>query len=116
MFSYHNAKIPQDLSFPRSLCFHAMTNLVDGMINMNLAKECNEVKNIILFALLFVSLLSLVGCGNESASIGIIGGADGPTAVFVTSGTNWGNIYGLLGVIVVTILVVFVIYRNKKKK
>ena len=53
---------------------------------------------------------------SKAVSVGVIGGADGPTAVFVTSGTNWVNIYGLLGVIVVTILVVFVIYRNKKKK
>lgn len=28
-------------------------------------------------------LLTLCGCGKESRSIGIIGGADGPTAIFV---------------------------------
>ena len=28
-------------------------------------------------------LLTLGGCGKESRSIGIIGGADGPTAIFI---------------------------------
>ena len=66
----------------------------------------------IIFILLLVLILSLVGCGNEAASIGIIGGADGPTAIFVTSGTNWVSI---LGVIAVAIFVAVLIYRNKKK-
>ena len=30
-----------------------------------------------------ILLLTLCGCGKESRSIGIIGGADGPTAIFV---------------------------------
>ena len=70
------------------------------------------MKYVLIVAVLIVLILSLVGCGNEAASIGIIGGADGPTAVFVTSNTNWLSI---LGVIVVAILVVVLIYRNKKK-
>ena len=65
-----------------------------------------------IFTLVLTFALCLGGCGNEAASIGIIGGADGPTAIFVTSGTNWQSI---LGVIVVAILVVVLIYRNKKK-
>lgn len=27
--------------------------------------------------------------GTEAASIGIIGGADGPTAIFVSGGSSW---------------------------
>ena len=65
-----------------------------------------------IFILLLVLVLPLIGCGNEAASIGIIGGADGPTAIFVTSGANWPSI---LGAIVVAILVAVLIYRNKKK-
>lgn len=38
-----------------------------------------------LLALVLALLMLLGGCG-QSASIGIIGGADGPTAVFVTTG------------------------------
>ena len=71
------------------------------------------MKRGIKFSMLLVLALSLVGCGKEAASIGIIGGADGPTAIFVTSNTNWLSI---LGVIVVAILVAVLIYRNKKKK
>ena len=71
------------------------------------------MKKASIFALLFASALSLVGCGNKAASIGIIGGADGPTAIFVTTGINWMRI---LGVIVVAILAAVIIYRNKKKK
>ncbi len=67
-----------------------------------------------------VSLLALAfcltGCSNEASDIAFIGGADGPTAVFVSSNLNWLDIFGLISVIVVTILVVFIIYRNKKKK
>ena len=42
-----------------------------------------------LFALLLalVMLLSMAACGND-ATIGIIGGADGPTAIFVTDGED----------------------------
>ena len=35
-----------------------------------------------LFSVLIPALL-LTGCGRESASVGIIGGADGPTAILV---------------------------------
>ena len=70
------------------------------------------MKNLLIVAVLIVLLLSLVGCGNEAASIGIIGGADGPTAIFVTSGVNW---LCIIGVIVVAIFVAVLIYRNKKK-
>ena len=77
-------------------------------------KECDSVKRENIFVLLFVLMLSLVGCGNKAASIGIIGGADGPTAIFLTSNVNWVNICSLLGVIAAVILIVLVIRRNKK--
>ena len=70
------------------------------------------MKYVLIVAVLIVLILSLVGCGNEAASIGIIGGADGPTAIFVTSNTNWLSV---LGVMVVAVLVVVLIYRSKKK-
>ena len=69
------------------------------------------MKKVIIVVLLLAFVMCLAGCGNEAASMGIIGGADGPTTIFVTSGTNWLSI---LGVIVVAILVVVLIYRNKK--
>ena len=41
------------------------------------------MKRILVLLLALCMLLSLTACG-DSASIGIIGGADGPTAIFVT--------------------------------
>lgn len=74
------------------------------------------MKKLITSFFIFVSVLYLVGCSKEAASIGIIGGADGPTAIFVTSNVNWLSTCGLVGIIIVTILIVLMIYRNKKKK
>ena len=60
--------------------------------------------------------LFLGGCSNKAASIGIIGGADGPTAIFVTSKANRLSTYGWIGVIIAPILIALIIYLNKKKK
>ena len=46
-------------------------------------------------------------------SIGIIGGADGPTAIFVTSSPGWINFFGLI--IVVLILIPNIIYAIKHR-
>ena len=40
-------------------------------------------KRLAAMLLAMVMLLTLYGCGKESRSIGIIGGADGPTAIFI---------------------------------
>ena len=74
------------------------------------------MKKLIAFVLASVCVLSLIGCSSESASVGIIGGADGPTAIFVASNINWLFVCGFIGIIVVAILVALFIYRNKKKK
>ena len=74
------------------------------------------MKKLIALVLSLVCVLSLIGCSSESASVGIIGGADGPTAIFVTSNINWLYVCGFIGIIVVAILVALFIYRNKKKK
>ena len=60
--------------------------------------------------------LCLTGCSNEASDIAFIGGADGPTAVFVSSNLTWPVICGLIGVIIVAVIVALIIYRNKKKK
>ena len=59
--------------------------------------------------------LCLTGCSNEASDIAFIGGADGPTAVFVSSNLTW-PVISLIGVIIVAVLVALIIYRNKKKK
>ena len=73
------------------------------------------MKKLILFPVLLIIVLCLASCGREAASIGIIGGADGPTAIFVTSNTNWLNIGIFLGAALLIIFVA-IIYHNKKKK
>ena len=67
----------------------------------------------IVSVFLFVIALCLSGCSKEAASIGIIGGADGPTAIFVTSNVNWLNIGIFLAAVIVAILVVVMIRKKK---
>ena len=74
------------------------------------------MKKIMSLALSFVFMMYLSGCSTASASIGVIGGADGPTAIFVTSRINWPYVCGLIGAIAVSVLVIRLIRRNKKKK
>ena len=73
------------------------------------------MKRLAIFLLIFVFVLCLAGCSKEAASIGIIGGADGPTAIFITSNINWLQVCGWIGVMVVAVVVALMIYRNKKK-
>ena len=74
------------------------------------------MKKLSIFVFPLILALYLGGCNNKTASIGIIGGADGPTAMFVASKINWPSVCGLIGVIIVTILVALIIYLNNKKK
>ena len=74
------------------------------------------MKKLMIFVFSLIFALCLGGCNNEAASIGIIGGADGPTAVFVTSSINWLHVCGFLGMIAAAVLVGIFIYHNKKKK
>jgi Na+-transporting methylmalonyl-CoA/oxaloacetate decarboxylase beta subunit len=74
-----------------------------------------------LTALIFsiILVMCLGGCNNEAPSIGIIGGADGPTARVVTSTIIWQSIFGLVAVIIATTVIAVIaviIYLNKKKK
>lgn len=73
------------------------------------------MKKLISLVLFSVIAFCITGCGNSS-SIGIIGGADGPTAIFLSSNINWLGILGLIGATVAVIIAVLIIHRNKKKK
>lgn len=60
-------------------------------------------------------ILFLTGC-QESSSIGIIGGADGPTAIFVASVPSSGWVWALAaGVFAAVVILVTVIIRRKRK-
>ena len=75
------------------------------------------MKKLAAFVFELVCALGLLGCSSESASVGIIGGADGPTAILVTSDIiKWMCVRGFIGIIVVAVLVALFICCNKKKK
>lgn len=49
---------------------------------------------LVMYGPLLIGLIGLFSNGNEAVSIGIIGGADGPTAIYVTKSTapfSWFN-------------------------
>ena len=74
------------------------------------------MKKLLAFVFSLVCVLGLFGCNSESASVGIIGGADGPTAILLTySITKWMYVIGFIG-IVVAVLVALFFYCKKKKK
>ena len=64
-------------------------------------------------ALLALVLSFLTGCAKESASVGVIGGADGPTAIMVSGGSALPMSIIVLGiVIIVAIIVVFITHKK----
>ena len=62
----------------------------------------------------FLFACFLGGCGKEAASVGIIGGADGPNAVFVSTTINWQAVAVLTVVIFLSILAAVIMRRRKK--
>lgn len=73
------------------------------------------MKKLTSLVLLLALAFCLTGCSNEASDIAFIGGADGPTAVFVSSNMDWLTVCGLAGVIIVIVLIA-VIIRSRKKK
>ena len=74
------------------------------------------MKKLIIFISSLILVLCLGGCSKEASSVGIIGGADGPTATFVTSQIQWMSVCKLISAIIVVVLIAVIIYLNKKKK
>lgn len=50
----------------------------------------------------------------DVVEIGIIGGADGPTSIFITSSANWTLIIGV-GAILALMAVGFIVWKKKHK-
>ena len=75
------------------------------------------MKKLVAFVLALICVLGLFGCSSKSASVGIIGGADGPDATLVTSDIiNWMYVRAFIVIIVVAVLVaLFICYKKKKK-
>ena len=75
------------------------------------------MRKLVAFGFALVCVLGLLGCSSESASVGIIGGADGPTAILVTSHIiEWMYARAFIVIIVVAVLIALFIYCKKKKK
>lgn len=74
------------------------------------------MKKLMVLISSIILVMCLGGCNNEASSIGIIGGADGPTATFLTFQIRWMSVCKLISVILVVILIAVLIYLNKKKK
>ena len=68
---------------------------------------------VLIFLLPFI--INAVSSFNHSSSIGIIGGADGPTSIIVTS-APYAWIFPALTVIVPVALIVISVYLLKKSK
>ena len=64
------------------------------------------------FTLLALVLSFLTGCAKESASIGVIGGADGPTSVMVAGPVLPMGLVVLGVVVIVAIIIVFVTHKK----
>ncbi len=66
------------------------------------------------FMLMLTAIMSmlLTGCNREASSVGVIGGADGPTAVFV-SGPAW-VLPAIIAAVVVGIFLLVYLLVNKK--
>ena len=65
-----------------------------------------------VFTLLALVLSFLTGCAKESASIGVIGGADGPTSVMVSGPVLPMGLVVLGVVVIVAIIIVFVTHKK----
>lgn len=50
----------------------------------------------------------------DAVELGIIGGADGPTSIYITSSVNWALIIGV-GAIIVLMAVGFSVWKKKHK-
>ena len=74
------------------------------------------MKKLVAFVFELVCVLGLLGCSSESASVGIIGGADGTTAILVTRSIVKWMYARIFIVIIVAVLVALFIYCKKKKK
>ncbi len=57
---------------------------------------------------------SVINCVSSSDSIGIIGGADGPTAIIVSGNIDWFSLI-LSGLLIVGVIVLAVVLSKKKK-
>lgn len=66
------------------------------------------------FALLALVLSFLTGCAKENASVGVIGGADGPTAIMVSQNVPMLPMaLVVLGIVVIAVIIIVFVTHKK---
>lgn len=76
-------------------------------------------KNLPLLLLLILLMLALSACfSQDAASIGIIGGADGPTSIYLAgkSDAQSGDLRSLAIILLLVLFVCVVLFRIRKTK
>lgn len=69
-----------------------------------------------LCGMLAVLTVFLSGCrDSDAAAVGIIGGADGPTAIYIATKNSWWDIVVPI-VVVILIIIGLIIYFKKRKR
>lgn len=62
-----------------------------------------------------VGILVIFNCMNDKSSIGIIGGADGPTAIFIAYGIGCvPNIIGIIAGIMLIVISGILIFKKRR--
>lgn len=78
-----------------------------------LFKGVDFMKKWFMMLFSFVVLL-FTGCSKKPASIGIIGGADGPTAILITGSKTWFFICSIIALIFIIVLIYFIIRKGRR--
>lgn len=74
-----------------------------------------KMKRYLLY-LLAAMALTLAGCGRSDVSLGVIGGADGPTAVFVSAASYWWAPFAMIAAVIAGAVIVIMRTRRNRKK
>ncbi|PHV70576.1 hypothetical protein CS063_09750 [Sporanaerobium hydrogeniformans] len=72
------------------------------------------ITTVVPFLLKKYFMFKLIKENFGAASVGIIGGADGPTAIFVGTKLNLGSLIGIVILLGLTIIGSIILWRNKK--
>ncbi len=106
-------KISQKLENLNSLM--AERNMRSRKIWMVIVAVCLVVTSLIMIMFSVLFLIQLVYAVSPASNVAIIGGADGPTAIFVSSTVSWLEMLILLSVGIAVLVAAIFIFRRIKK-
>lgn len=70
---------------------------------------------LLLYVSPFSSILNLISIQQDIGAIGIIGGADGPTAIFLSPSVNWSVIIMVILEVVLVVAIVVGYFMRRRK-